>query len=214
MQLQSGYSYDAYYGFKALGDYKDSAELMNQAYWLNQLSYNASRLQYQELYDIRTNFELLSEDDIKKLMPTTIWLQPGMQYAGGAYYTFNADGTGTKPSSLNDPNPNPIETVWFVENGGLFHYTKDFVEHYEITTDGYLKEFRKIVDGVVADIDIVGHGISGPMPMNGSEIFVDFNSNIGKGLEKYWKRLEQANYNISYQLDTNGIYYEVENQYN
>ena len=214
LQLQSGYSYDAYYGFKALGDYKDSAELMNQAYWLNQLSYNASRLQYQELYDIRTNFELLSEDDIKKLMPTTIWLQPGMQYAGGAYYTFNADGTGTKPSSLNDPNPNPIETVWFVENGGLFHYTKDFVEHYEITTDGYLKEFRKIVDGVVADIDIVGHGISGPMPMNGSEIFVDFNSNIGKGLEKYWKRLEQANYNISYQLDTNGIYYEVENQYN
>ena len=214
LQLQSGYSYDAYYGFKALGDYKDSAELMNQAYWLNQLSYNASRLQYQELYDIRTNFELLSEDDIKKLMPTTIWLQPGMQSAGGAYYTFNADGTGTNPSSLNDPNPNPIETVWFVENGGLFHYTKDFVEHYEITTDGYLKEFRKIVDGVVADIDIVGHGISGPMPMNGSEIFVDFNSNIGKGLEKYWKRLEQAIYNISYQLDTNGIYYEVENQYN
>lgn len=41
LQLRNGYSYEAYYGFQTLGDYKDSVELLEQALWLNRLSMNA-----------------------------------------------------------------------------------------------------------------------------------------------------------------------------
>lgn len=212
IQFLNGYSYEAYYGFNALGDYKNSADLMNQTYWLNQLSYNVSRLEYQEMYDIRENYELLSEDEIRTLMPTATWLTPSMQSVGGGIIKFNNDGTATDPSYSR-----PQEIIWTVNNGGVFYVTTYFTDiygnrHYTnqtLETEGSIHEFRKIIEGVYADIDMIGSTPSGPVWCNTSQFFVDSNSNIGIGLQAYWNRvLSSPNMTVGIiKQDENGIFY-------
>ena len=82
LQLQGGYSYDAYYGFKALGDYKDSAELMDQAYWLNILTCNANSFLYHGAYDMKDSFRVMSDTEIKQIIPQNEWISPFMQSVG------------------------------------------------------------------------------------------------------------------------------------
>lgn len=210
LQLRSGYSYDAYYGFKALGDYKNSPELLNQAYWLNQLSYNVSRLEYQEMYDIRENYELLSEAEIRALLPTATWLTPSMQSVGGGIIKFNVDGTA---SDLTYSRPQ--EMIWTIDNGGIFYVTTFYTDiygnrHYTnhtLETEGRVHEFRKIIEGVYADIDMIGSTPSGPLWCNTSQFFVDSTSNIGLGLQAYWNRVLSNMSTGIIKQDGNGIFY-------
>lgn len=212
IQLRNGYSYNAYYMFKDLGGYKESKYYLNQAYWLNQLCYNVSRLEYQEMYDIRTDYELLTEYQIETLMPTAVWLLPSMQSVGGNYLQFKADGTGVK---LHDLLPNQF--IWTVDKGGVFTvttYTTDIYGniHYtnqSLQTDGALHEFRKITDGVYADINLIPHGVSGPGLCNTSQFFVDQNSIIGQGLEAHWNRVLNEFSSGPYIKDENGLFYEA-----
>lgn len=212
MQLRNGYSYEAYYMFKNLGDYRDSKLYLQQAYWLNQLCYNVSRLEYQEMYDIRADYELMAEYEIESLMPTTIWLMPSMQSLGGNYMQFKADGTGVK---LHDLLPNQF--IWTVDKGGVFlvtTYTTDIFgnTHYtnqSLQTDGEAHEFRRIVDGVYADINLIAHGVSGPGLCNTSQFFVDQNSIIGQGLEAHWNRVLNEFSSGPYIKDENGLFYEA-----
>lgn len=214
LNLRYGYSYEAYYAFKDLADYKDSNTLMQQAYWLNQLSYNATRLQYQDFYEQRESYPILTEAEITQLMPTTTWLQPGLQYIGGAYLNFNYDGTGRYKMVATDYGPDQI--MWTVENNGLFWVTTYFTDNYgnqhatnsQLITDGCEKEFRKVTDGVYADIDLIGHAISGPMPCNETKFYVDANTNIGNGLIAYWNRVASGISPGMVSQDENGLFYE------
>ena len=214
LQLRAGYSYDAYYGFKALGDYKDSADLMNQAWWLNQISYGASELQYHKIYEQRYNYELISETQFRSVITTSKWLQPGLQYIGGTCYTFNPDGTGVSDFSGDDRLP-PSQIIWSIEKGGLFYTITASTDiygntHYydaEINSSDYIKECRKLIDGVYADIDLVGHFVSGPKTTYEAWIYVDYNSNIGKGLDAYWARIAAQGYSERIYKDANGLFY-------
>lgn len=212
VQLRNGYSYNAYYMFKDLGDYKESKYYSNKAYWLNQLCYNVSRLEYQEMYDIRTDYELLTEYQIETLMPTAVWLLPSMQSVGGNYLQFKADGTGVK---LHDLLPNQF--IWTVDKGGVFTvttYTTDIYGniHYtnqSLQTDGAAHEFRRITDGVYADINLIPHGVSGPGLCNTSQFYVDQNSIIGQGLDAHWNRVLNEFSSGPYIKDENGLFYEA-----
>lgn len=216
LQLRSGYSYDAYYGFKALGDYKDSADLMNQAWWLNQISYDASEMQYHKIYEQRYNYELISENQFRSVITTSKWLQPSLQSMGGNYYIFNPDGTGISNfCGISGLAPNQI--IWSIEKGGVFYTITASTDiygntHYydnEINSGDYIKECRKLADGVYADIDLVGHFISGPRIAFEAWIYVDYNTNIGKGLNAYWTRIAAQGYSERIYKDANGLFYGV-----
>lgn len=212
-QLQNGYSYEAYYGFQALKNYKDSQSLKEQAFWLNQICFNSSKLLLTSLYDQRDSFELLSENEIYQLMPTTLWVSPFMQSVGCKYSTFNANGFGTETTEFNDPTP--MQTIWAVEKGGLFTEVDVIIDVYgnvhnlnaTINTDGFLKkEFRKITDGIYADINLTGTTAMGPSTGHEAEVFLDYQSYAGQGLSNYWKRaINNPSTGIAIQ-DENGLF--------
>ena len=220
LQLQSGYSYDAYYGFKALGDYKDSAELMDQAYWLNILTCNANSFLYHGAYDMKDSFRVMSDTEIKQIITQNEWISPFMQSVGYEINTFDSDGTGTCLMQ-GHPTP-PYDTAWILDKGGLFSATAHIVDiygnhHYYdpvVFNNTYInkKEFCEIIPGVYVDIVISNANVSSPGPgsPHGSAAYVDLDSNIGQGLKAFWDRYS-ANPSLGYgpfQQDTNGLWYK------
>ena len=186
LQLQNGYSYDAYYGFKALGDYKDSEYYKMIAYWLNK-SLFGNEFIYAGYWTDNwfDNYPAMSDSEIFNLLTQSEWICPWTQTVGYQSVRFNTDGTAN--TLMSGTNISGTEN-WSIQKQGV-----DF--GYGSQTDKASRmRFIKLTDGlyfnVIAEQDLTG--IINPGPTG--QLYIDKNSFLGQAWLNYYTRYENSNY--------------------
>lgn len=199
LQLKNGYSYEAYYGFLELGDYRDSKELLEQALWLNRLSMNITMWNYGHLNNHNwSNYPNMTDEEIYNTLVNKTFYKPFSQspqisatqfLENGILYNLGDNTTGYSKHE---------QGTWYVTNQHIIENSPTFYDQYD-------HRFIKITDGLYASIicDFLEHDIL-------CDIFVfyfDASSPIGQGLRAFYDRYDYVNWTIQSRPDANGIYY-------
>lgn len=140
--FDAGSSHSVYYDFEALGDYKDSAQLMQEAYLQNLLNFFAHG-PAERFYEARADYPLLNEDEIFQAVCGKEWLVPNMQAEGYTEYDFHTDGTG----EIIQMNGSAKDITWEIRNGDVAWRYPDSPEGVPADVD-LGQQFRKIADGI------------------------------------------------------------------
>ena len=185
LQLQGGYSYDAYYGFKALGDYKESEYYKMIAYWLNK-SLFGGEFMYAGYWTDNwfDKYPAMRDSEIFNLLTQSEWICPWTQTVGYQSVRFNTDGTAnTLMSEINISGTRN----WSIQKQG--------VDFEPIVLDKVSRmRFIKLTDGlyfnVIAEQDLTG--ILNPGPTG--QLYIDKNSFLGQAWLNYYTRFENSNY--------------------
>ena len=186
LQLQGGYSYDAYYGFKALGDYKESEYYKMIAYWLNKSLFGGEFIYAGYWTDNWFDkYPAMTDSEIFNLLTQSEWICPWMQSPGYRSVRFNTDGTAN--TLMSGTNISGTEN-WSIQKQGV-----DF--GYGSQTDKASRmRFIKLTDGlyfnVIAEQDLTG--IINPGPTG--QLYIDKNSFLGQAWLNYYTRYENSNY--------------------
>lgn len=198
---EDGYSYQAYYTFRDLGNYRNSVEMMEKAKLLNRISYNYSDGTSRWFVEHVNDFVPISESEIPSIMTQGSWLCPGSQYLGYSTDTFLENGT-----RLYNGSP---AMEWHVAFGGIYPLAYDPNNtSYTLYSLILQKDFRKLTDGVYADIAIK---VSEPIKSGASaDIYIQKGSTFGNAYEACMgRRLSYMNAGsvIGVRQDENGLCY-------
>lgn len=186
LQLQGGYSYDAYYGFKALGDYKESEYYKMIAYWLNKSLFGGEFIYAGYWTDNWFDkYPAMTDSEIFNLLTQSEWICPWTQTVGYQSVRFNTDGTAN--TLMSETNISEIDN-WSIQKQGV-----DF--RYGSQTDRASRmRFIKLTDGlyfnVIAEQDLTGIYNPGPT----GQLYIDKNSFLGQAWLNYYTRYENSNY--------------------
>lgn len=186
LQLQGGYSYDAYYGFKALGDYKESEYYKMIAYWLNKSLFGGEFIYAGYWTDNWFDkYPAMTDSEIFNLLTQSEWICPWTQTVGYQSVRFNTDGTAN--TLMSETNISGIDN-WSIQKQGV-----DF--RYGSQTDRASRmRFIKLTDGlyfnVIAEQDLTGIYNPGPT----GQLYIDKNSFLGQAWLNYYTRYENSNY--------------------
>lgn len=186
LQLQGGYSYDAYYGFKALGDYKESEYYKMIAYWLNKSLFGGEFIYAGYWTDNWFDkYPAMTDSEIFNLLTQSEWICPWTQTVGYQSVRFNTDGTAD--TLMSETNISGIDN-WSIQKQGV-----DF--RYGSQTDRASRmRFIKLTDGlyfnVIAEQDLTGIYNPGPT----GQLYIDKNSFLGQAWLNYYTRYENSNY--------------------
>lgn len=186
LQLQGGYSYDAYYGFKALGDYKESEYYKMIAYWLNKSLFGGEFIYAGYWTDNWFDkYPAMTDSEIFNLLTQSEWICPWTQTVGYQSVRFNTDGTAN--TLMSETNISGIDN-WSIQKQGV-----DF--RYGSQTDRASRmRFIKLTDGlyfnVIAEQDLTGIYNPGPT----GQLYIDKNSFLGQAWLNYYTRYENRNY--------------------
>lgn len=186
LQLQGGYSYDAYYGFKALGDYKESEYYKMIAYWLNKSLFGGEFIYAGYWTDNWFDkYPAMTDSEIFNLLTQSEWICPWTQTVGYQSVRFNTDGTAN--TLMSGTNISGTEN-WSIQKQGV-----DF--RYGSQTDRASRmRFIKLTDGlyfnVIAEQDLTGIYNPGPT----GQLYIDKNSFLGQAWLNYYTRYENSNY--------------------
>lgn len=186
LQLQGGYSYDAYYGFKALGDYKESEYYKMIAYWLNKSLFGGEFIYAGYWTDNWFDkYPAMPDSEIFNLLTQSEWICPWTQTVGYQSVRFNTDGTAN--TLMSETNISGIDN-WSIQKQGV-----DF--RYGSQTDRASRmRFIKLTDGlyfnVIAEQDLTGIYNPGPT----GQLYIDKNSFLGQAWLNYYTRYENSNY--------------------
>lgn len=176
---KNGYSHQAYYAFRDLGNYQDSVEMMEKAKLLNRISYNYTDYTSKWFVSHVNDFVPISESEIPSIMTQGSWLCPYSQCLGYSTEIFLGNGT-----RLHDGLP-PME--WHVAFGGI--YASKFDPNTNYYTEYSLilqKDFRKLTDDVYANIAIK---VSEPIKSGASaDIYIQKGSTFGNAFEACTER--------------------------
>lgn len=186
LQLQGGYSYDAYYGFKALGDYKESEYYKMIAYWLNKSLFGGEFIYAGYWTDNWFDkYPAMTDSEIFNLLTQSEWICPWTQTVGYQSVRFNTDGTAN--TLMSETSISGIDN-WSIQKQGV-----DF--RYGSQTDRASRmRFIKLTDGlyfnVIAEQDLTGIYNPGPT----GQLYIDKNSFLGQAWLNYYTRYENSNY--------------------
>lgn len=186
LQLQGGYSYDAYYGFKALGDYKESEYYKMIAYWLNKSLFGGEFIYAGYWTDNWFDkYPAMTDSEIFNLLTQSEWICPWTQTVGYQSVRFNTDGTAN--TLMSETNISGIDN-WSIQKQGV-----DF--RYGSQTDRASRmRFIKLTDGlyfnIIAEQDLTGIYNPGPT----GQLYIDKNSFLGQAWLNYYTRYENSNY--------------------
>lgn len=147
---KNGYSYQAYYIFKDLGDYKDSAYMMQRSKLLNRISYNYNDYTSKWFLQNINSFEDIQENQIMSSLINNVWLSPNSQSVGYDIQTYYLNGTFNEKSSLNINYQNTL--YWMITHGGIYIARYDMNEVQSTLSWITQKDFRKVADDVYANI--------------------------------------------------------------
>ncbi len=196
---KNGYSYQAYYAFKTLGDYKNSAYMMERAKLLNRISYNFDDYTSKWFLQNINSFEDVPENEIPSIITSGTWVGPSSQSVGYGTSKFNSDGTITDGSSQ-------IFGYWLIAQGGIYIHNGNMEALQSDMNWIIQKDFRKVADDVYANIitQTTTPIHSGPTTV----LYIRQGSDIGNAFESVQKRLLSYQ-NLCYmrQDDGNGLYY-------
>jgi hypothetical protein len=200
---ENGYSYQAYYVFRDLGNYRDSVEMMEKAMLLNRISYNFNDYTSKWFVTHVNDFVSISESEISSIMIQGSWLCPGSQYLGYSIDTFLPNGGRIHNDSLS--------MKWNVAFGGInsMFYTPGSTDNISYPFD-FQKDFRKLTDGVYADIIV-----EFPFPINSgpyTDIYIQKGSTFGNAYEACMERrisYMNAGSVIGVRQDENGLCYLI-----
>lgn len=199
----SGYSYQAYYAFRDLGDYKDSVRMMENSLLLNKISYNFNDYTSKWFVAHVNDFKAISESDIPSIITQGSWLCPGSQYLGYSIDNFLPNGIRLHNDSMT--------MRWYVDLGGIFS-TLD-IPYNTINTINTIilqKDFRQLTEGVYADIIV---NVSTPINSGAyTDIYIKKGSSFGNSYEACMERQESYLNTGSYfvvRQDGNGLNYLV-----
>lgn len=200
---ENGYSYQAYYAFRDLGNYRDSVEMMEKAMLLNRISYNYSDGTSRWFVEHVNDFTSISESEISSIMLQGSWLFPGSQYLGYTTDTFLENGT-----RLHDGLPS---MEWHVAFGGIYASEYDPNNNYYTEYSLILqKDFRKLTDDVYANIAIK---VSEPIKSGAyADIYIQKGSTFGNAYEACMERrisYMNAGSVIGVRQDENGLCYLI-----
>lgn len=176
---KNGYSYQAYYAFRDLGNYRDSVEMMEKAKLLNRISYNFNDYTSKWFVSHVNDFVPISESEIPSIMTQGSWLCPGSQSLGYSIDTFLENGT-----RLYNGSP---AMEWHVAFGGIYPLAYDPNNtSYTLYSLILQKDFRKLTDGVYADIAVK---VSEPIKSGPSaDIYIQKGSIFGNAYEACMER--------------------------
>ncbi len=177
----SGYSYQAYYAFRDLGDYKDSVRMMENSLLLNRISYNFNDYTSKWFVSHVNDFKAISESDIPGIITQGSWLCPGSQYLGYSIDTFLSNGIRLHNDSMI--------MRWYVDLGGIFS-TLDtpYNTINTINTIILQKDFRQLTEGVYADIIV---NVSTPINSGAyTDIYIKKGSSFSNSYEACMERQE------------------------
>lgn len=139
--LNEGASSAACYGFEELGDYKDSKEKFEEAYFQNNLDVFPNSLDYFQAN--KSKYALLEPEQIRSIIAGT-WILPAQTFQDYYLATFAADGTGEDDASS--------KCAWKADEQG-FHYTFVFDGEEPRFSAEESNEFRQVEEGVYACYD-------------------------------------------------------------
>lgn len=189
LQLQNGYSYDAYYGFKALGNFKDSESLLEQALWLNRISTNIIYWGYTGArnYDWYKSYSRMSDDEIYNALINKTFYVPSAQSPQFGATLFKENGISYYLGDNTALNSRYDQGNWFIAKHGVF-LNKGTMNDPTI----YDQTFIKLTEGLYANIISDQFREYGSRPYDG--FFFDSSSLIGQGLKAYFERYVNSNY--------------------
>lgn len=198
---ENGYSYQAYYAFKDLENYRDSAEMSEKAKLLNRISYNYNDGTSKWFVEHVNNFTPVSESEIASIMTQGSWICPGSQYIGYSVDTFLENGTRAHNGLTN--------MEWHIAFGGIYPMAYDPNNtNYTIYSLILQKDFRELTEGVYADIAVK---VSTPI-MSGAyaDIYIQKGSVFGSAYESCTERrlsYISSGSIINIRQDENGLCY-------
>ena len=189
LQLQNGYSYDAYYGFKALGNFKNSESLLEQALWLNRISVNITYWGYTGArnYDWYKSYSRMSDDEIYNALINKTFYVPSAQSPQFGATLFKENGISYYLGDNTALNSRYDQGNWFIAKHGVF-LNKGTMNDPTI----YDQTFIKLTEGLYANIISDQFREYGSRPYDG--FFFDSSSLIGQGLKAYFERYVNSNY--------------------
>lgn len=205
--LRNGDSYQAYYIFESLGNYKNCPSLKEDAYWLNQISFNHHQMIYTGLFgnDWYLNYPEMTEQQIRDILVQGGWVEPGVQSASYELLNYHADGTvyyKQIPSGTNN-YPEWNQGKWYISLNSLAWRTED-----ELIASGiYRMSFRKLTDDLYINVTVDQNleGIVNPGPS--SATMIRQGSNIAEGYINYFHRSSSGEFTGFPVKDNNGLWY-------
>lgn len=200
LQLRNGYSYEAYYGFQTLGDYKDSVELLEQALWLNRLSMNASLWGYTGVNDLNwyLSYSGMSDSEIFNALAGKTFYTPSAQSPAYSTTQFFENGSTLNFGLNTIDDGSGWSGSWCVEKNGIaFNETSN--------PEIYNQKFVQVTNGVYANIVTDQNTYQNPGPSCG--FYIDSSSYVGQGLKAFYDRYDYVNWTTQSRPDVNGIYY-------
>lgn len=205
--LRNGDSYQAYYIFDSLGNYKNCSALKEDAYWLNQISFNHHLMMYTGLFgnDWYLNYPEMTEQQIRDIIVQGGWVEPGGQSASYELLNYNADGTVYYRQIPTGTNyyPEWNQGNWYISLNSLAWRTED-----ELIASGiYKMSFRKLTDDLYINVTVDQNleGIVNPGPS--STTMIRQGSNIAEGYINYFNRSISGEFAGNPVKDDNGLWY-------
>ena len=193
-KLKKGYSYEAYHGFKALGDYKNSEYYKDIAYWLNRAILLDRELIYAGISSDKWfyGYSALSENEISGLLTQSEWICPWTQSPSYRTVQFYPNGTAL---IVTNNGLNWADTIsqgyWKMDKGGVsFGLSPNLSANWILG-----KRFIKLTDGLYLNV-VTGYSSDVLAPGPTGELYFDKNSLIGAGYLSWAERWEASNYTL------------------
>lgn len=204
LQLKNGYSYEAYYGFQALGNYKDSSEMMEQALWLNRISMDIVDWGYSGArdYDWYKTYTPMTDNEIYNALINKTFYTPSAQSPQFGATLFKENNISYYLGDNTALNTRFDQGNWYIAKNGVF---LNAVSVSDSTIYG--QTFIKLTDGLYANI--ISDQYRGPSSRPYDDFFFDASSVIGQGLRAYYDRYDYVNGTTQSRPDASGIYYLI-----
>jgi hypothetical protein len=205
--FNEGSSHSVYYEFKALGDYKDSAQLAQDAVIQNKLNFFTAE-PANWFKERKAQYPIIEGDALAQTFAGKTWLVPNFQSVGYMEYTFNSDGTGSIFSSLL--NEKWQDFTWSVNERGIeIHYAGEQADGEVRSYPVYKEDYHQVNEDVYIQFSPEAEAAhpNGGMPVAYIAKDSDFGKRYVKGSDILVKISEDNPNGWTCEQDENGLYY-------
>lgn len=210
--LEAGDSYEAFYAFNALGNYRDSVERKNDAFWLNMITMDWHEITYTGLMagNWYTNYPQLTDQEIRNTITQNQWLSLSEQSFEYRKLTFYTNGTGISEAVPSNPWWGMQNIQWGVVNHGVAIYDSNGMPSYMQNNNNSI---RKLTDNIYLRVSVPRDltGIINPGPTG--NVFVKADSALGQGYMNWYTRRADGALSGVPTKDENGLFYYASTNY-
>ena len=206
-QFNEGSSHSVYYEFMELGEYKDSAQLAQDAVIQNKLNFFTTE-PANWFKERKSQYSIIEGEALAQTFAGKTWVVPNFQAVGYMEYTFNSDGTGSIYSStLNDQWK---DFTWSVNERGIeIHYAGEPAEGEARSNPVYKQDYHQVNENVYIQFSPEAEAAH---PNGGMSVaYINKDSDFGKRYIKASDILVQISMDNpngwTREQDENGLYY-------